>query len=153
MPQEEDPENSGQKQRQSGDGPNNQREQHSKVDDDLLLISLLGHLPNVYEELYERGIVASMFAFRNKLSLHDGPECHRVDGHSWALGDDDEKSTFELEVRKQSQVIHALSAPRQFGKDQKSAPTLAALRQAHTLEDSGKRFEVALGNAAGPDNA
>lgn len=62
-------------------------------------------------------------------------------------------STFELEVHKQGNVIHALPALGQFSEDQKATPSLPLFGQAHTLPDGGQWLEIAFGNAARANDA
>ena len=63
-----------------------------------------------------------------------------------------EGCTFELEVDKERNVIDTLLTSRQFGEDEKPLPSLATLCDAHTLDDGGERFEVALRHAARSDD-
>lgn len=109
-----------------------------------------------------------MVSDRYDLGLHDGPQGKGVDYNSRPLSDDDNQSTytsqmedlsthpklrtFKLEVDEKRNIVNALSAPCQFSKDQESAPSLAVGPQAHTLENGGKRFKIALGNASRFDN-
>lgn len=59
--------------------------------------------------------------------------------------------TLELKVDKERQVINTLTASRQFGKDQESAPALTLICHAHTLPDDSERLKVALGDATRPN--
>jgi hypothetical protein len=70
-----------------------------------------------------------------------------------ALGYMTENPTFKLEMDKYGQIIDAFAAPRQLSKNQEPAPALTLLRQADTLEDSSKRFEIAFSDAARSDDA
>lgn len=125
MPQKENIEDDREEERQGRDDPNDQGEQHGKVDNGLLPISRLGHGFDVDEELRDGrlSLGGSMIANGDDLSLHDSPEGQGVYGNPWALSEDNDQSawacqngslrateagTFELEVDEESNVVDAL---------------------------------------------
>lgn len=90
-----------------------------------------------------------MIAHREQLRLHDSIQGHAVNSNSWPLSDDDEKRALELEVNEERDVIGTLFTLGQFSEDQEAPPTLSTASDSHTLQDGGKRFEIAFGDAAG----
>jgi hypothetical protein len=95
VPEEEDVEDDGEEQCEGADDPDDEGEQHSEVDDGLLLVASLDERVNVHEELLERGSVvcSSVIADGNELGLHDSPKRHGIDSSSRALRDDEEEGT------------------------------------------------------------
>ena len=154
MPEKENVEQARDEQTQSRNDPDHQREQHSEVDDGLLLVAFLNHDLDVEEELVKaRSIFGSMVANRKELGLHDGVQCQGVDGDARTLGDYDKHSALELKVDEESDVVGALFTLGQFGEDQEAPPALAAFSQSHTLQYSCQRLEITFGNTACPHDA
>lgn len=154
VPQEEDVEDDGNNQTQGSNDPDNQGEQHGKVDDCFLPVTRVNHGLDIDEELLNVGTVfGSMVASGNDLGLHDGVQRHGVDCDSGALGDKDEQGALELEVDEKRNVVDALFTLCQLGKNQETAPALARRRDAHTLPDDSHGLEVALGHASGAHDA
>jgi hypothetical protein len=85
--------------------------------------------------------------------LHDGPKRDCIDGDARSLGDDDDKSAFELEIGEERKIVDTLSALCQLGEDQETPPSLAVLSQSNTLEDGSQGLEVAFRDAARANNA
>lgn len=150
MPEEEYVEKDGEEERQEGNDPDDQGEQHGEVDDRLLPVSLLDHGFDVEEKLGDGrfSLGRCMVSFGYEPGLYNSPQRQGVDNDAWALCQDNDQSTFELEVDEKGNVVDALSALGQFSKDQEAAPSLAAFGQSQTLEDGGQRFKIALGDAA-----
>lgn len=134
VPEEEEVQQYGDDETQGSNHPDDQGEQHGKVNDRLLLVAVFNHELDVEEELLETGaFIRRMVADGKKLSLHDGIQSHGIDGDTWPLSDDDEQGTLELEVDEEGNVVGALFTLGQLGKDQEAPPALSARRDAHTL--------------------
>ena len=149
MPQEEDVRQSSGEQRQGGDDPDDEREQHGEVDDDFLLVAGIDHDLDIHEELLKVGaVLGRMISSWDNLGLHDGVQGHGVEGNARSLGDNKDQGALELEVDEEGNVVGALFTLGQLGEDQEAAPALARLCDAHTLQDSSQGLEVALGHTA-----
>jgi hypothetical protein len=66
------------------------------------------------------------------------------------LGDDYKQSALELKVYKESNVVGTLLTLGQLCKDQETAPALASLGDAHTLEYGSQWLEVAFRDTSCP---
>lgn len=89
-----------------------------------------------------------MFANRKELGLHNSVQGHGVDGDTGALSDNDDERALKLEVDEKGNVIGTLLTLCQLSKDQKAAPSSAAVGQPHRLPDSSHWLEVAFCHAA-----
>lgn len=76
MPEKKDVEQDGKEERQEGNNPDEQGEQHGEVDDCLLFVSLLHHGFDVEEELRDGGFAlgCSVFSLGYDLGFHDSPK-------------------------------------------------------------------------------
>lgn len=150
MPEKEDVQYTRDDNTQCSDDPDDEREQHGEVDNSLLFVAIFDHSLNVHEELLESGaILRCMLANWKELSLHDGVQSHRVDRNTRALGDNNDKSTLELEINKEGNVVGTLLTFRQLGEDQETAPSSTAAGEPHTLPNGSHWFKIAFCHTAG----
>ncbi len=147
MPEEEDVENAGCSQAESGEEPDETDKDHAEEDGSANGVAVRVNL-DVDEELNDwvRAFGPGILTDGDEVGMSDCVDGYAVDNIARTFGEDDAHPGFEGEISEERYVFGTLLAFGEFGKDKESPPSLTVLAHPYALDSNGKRVKVALGD-------